>query len=151
MLSCLCFPPVWNWTCVSEAGLESDETSEKTSETPKKPQSGPSRETLLELEFSMAYQRTIRGVLESSWGGVGLSSQAHLASLVAQLVKNPPAMRETWIRSLGFEDPLEKGTATQSSILAWRIPWTTVHGVAKSLTRLRDFHRHCVCVCTFAS
>ena len=46
------------------------------------------------------------------------------ASLVAQLVKNPPAMRETWAPSLGWEDPLEKGKATQSSILAWRIPWT---------------------------
>ena len=45
------------------------------------------------------------------------------ASLVAQLVKNPPAMQETWVRSLGWEDPLEKGTATHSSILAWRIPW----------------------------
>ena len=46
------------------------------------------------------------------------------ASLVAQLVKNPPAMWETWVRSLGWEDPLEEGTATHSSILAWRIPWT---------------------------
>ena len=46
------------------------------------------------------------------------------ASLVAQLVKNPPAMRETWVQSLGWEDPLEKGTATHSSILAWRIPRT---------------------------
>ena len=45
-------------------------------------------------------------------------------SLVAQLVKNPPAIRETWIRSLGWEDPLEKGMAIHSSILAWRIPWT---------------------------
>ena len=46
------------------------------------------------------------------------------ASLIAQLVKNPPAMRETWIRSLGWEDPLEKGTAIHSSILDWRIPCT---------------------------
>ena len=46
------------------------------------------------------------------------------ASLVSQLVKNPPAMWETWVRSLGWEDPLEKGTATHSSILAWRIPGT---------------------------
>ena len=46
------------------------------------------------------------------------------ASLVAQLVKNLPAMRETWVHSLGWEDPLEKGKATHSSILAWRIPWT---------------------------
>ena len=46
------------------------------------------------------------------------------ASLVAQLVKNLPAMWETWVQSLGWEDPLEKGKATHSSILAWRIPWT---------------------------
>jgi len=56
------------------------------------------------------------------------------ASLVAQLVKNPPAMRETWVWSLGWDDPLEKGKATHSSILAWRIPWTVVHGVEKSWT-----------------
>ena len=43
---------------------------------------------------------------------------------MAQLVKNPPAMRETWVQSLVWEDPLEKGQATYSSILAWRIPWT---------------------------
>ena len=54
--------------------------------------------------------------------------------MVAQMVKNLPAMRETWVWSLGQEDPLEKGMATYSSILAWSIPWTeaTVHGVAKS-------------------
>ena len=50
------------------------------------------------------------------------------ASLAAQLVKNPPALRETWVRSLGWEDPLEKGTATHSSVLAWRIPWTVCLG-----------------------
>ena len=44
-------------------------------------------------------------------------------SLVAQLLKNLPAMWETWVRSLGWEDPLEKGKATHSAILAWRIPW----------------------------
>ena len=43
---------------------------------------------------------------------------------MAQLVKNPPAMWETWVRSLGWEGPLEKGMATQSSVLTWRIPWT---------------------------
>ena len=43
---------------------------------------------------------------------------------MAQMVKNPPAMQETWVRYLGWEDPLEKRRATQSSILAWRIPWT---------------------------
>ena len=46
------------------------------------------------------------------------------AHLVAQLVKNPPAMWETWVRSLGWKDPLEKGKVTHSSILAWRISWT---------------------------
>ena len=46
------------------------------------------------------------------------------ASLVAQLVKNLPAMWETWVRSLGWEDPLEEETVPHSSILAWRIPWT---------------------------
>ena len=47
-----------------------------------------------------------------------------VASLVAQIVKNLPAMQETWVHSLGWEDPLEMGKATHSSILAWRIPWT---------------------------
>ena len=62
-------------------------------------------------------------------------------SLVAQLAKNLPAMQETWIWSLGHEDPLEKGKATHSSILAWRIPWTgEIHGVAKSQTRPSDWH-----------
>ena len=46
------------------------------------------------------------------------------ASAVAQLVKNPPAMRETWVLSLGWEDPPEKGKATYFSVLAWRSPWT---------------------------
>ena len=70
-------------------------------------------------------------------------------SPVAQLVRNQPAMQETWVRSLGWEDPLEEGKAAHSSILAWRTPWTifclgnpmdrgawwaTFHGVAKGLT-----------------
>ena len=49
---------------------------------------------------------------------------ASMASLVAQLVKNPPEMWETWVQSLGWEDPLEKEMATYASILVWRIPWT---------------------------
>ena len=64
------------------------------------------------------------------------------ASLVAQLVKNLPAMQETWVWSLDWEDSLEKRKATHSSILAWRIPWTIGHGVAKSQTRLSNFHFH---------
>ena len=54
---------------------------------------------------------------------IGLKMLAQ-ASLIAQLIKNPPAMRETSVLSLVWEDPLEKGKATHSSILAWRIPWT---------------------------
>ena len=46
------------------------------------------------------------------------------ASFIAQLVKNPATMRETWVRSLGWENPLEKGRATHSTTLVWRIPWT---------------------------
>ena len=53
------------------------------------------------------------------------------SSLVAQLVKNPPAMWETRVQSLGLDDPLEKGMATHSSILVRRIPWSIVHGVAE--------------------
>ena len=53
-----------------------------------------------------------------------LSSWHFKASLIAQLVKNPPAMREIWIQSLGWEDPLEKRKATHSSVQAWKIPWT---------------------------
>ena len=53
-------------------------------------------------------------------------------SLVAQMVKNLPVMWETWVQSLGWEDPLEEGMATYSSILAWRIPWTEEPGVLQS-------------------
>ena len=65
------------------------------------------------------------------------------ASLVAQTIKNLLTMQETWVRSLGWEDPLEKGMATHSSVLAWRIPWTEEPGGLQSVgsqsrTRLRD-------------
>ena len=75
----------------------------------------------------------------SAGEGIGYPLQYSWASWVARLVKNLPAMRETWVQSLNCEDPLEKGKATHSSILAWRIPWTIVHGVAKSWTQLCDF------------
>ena len=55
------------------------------------------------------------------------------ASLVAQTVKNLPAMKETWIQSLGWENPLEKGKAIYSSILAWKIPWTEEPGSLQSM------------------
>ena len=54
-------------------------------------------------------------------------------SLVAQTIKNLPVMQETWVRSLGWEDPLEEGMATYSSILAWRIPWTEESGGLQSI------------------
>ena len=60
------------------------------------------------------------------------------------MVENPPAVQETQVRFLGLEDPLEKGMATHSSILAWRIPWTeepgSLHRVSKSQTLLSDQH-----------
>ena len=63
------------------------------------------------------------------------------------MVKNLPAMRKTWVRSLGWEDPLEKGMATHSSILAWRIPWTEQPGRLQSMgsqswTQLNNLHFH---------
>ena len=58
------------------------------------------------------------------------------ASLVVQVVKNPPTMKEMWVRSLGLEDPLEKGMATHSSLLAWRIPRTEEPGSSQGCTEL---------------
>ena len=62
------------------------------------------------------------------------------ASLVAQLVKNLPSMCETWVQSLGQEDPLEEGMATHSSLLAWRIPWTEEPGGLQSMRSQRVGH-----------
>ena len=75
---------------------------------------------------------------------IGHPLQCSWASLVTRLVKNPPAMRETWVQSLSWEDPLKEGLAAHSSVLAWRIPmdrgawWAIVHGIAKSRTGLSD-------------
>ena len=67
--------------------------------------------------------------------GIGYPLQCSWASLVVQLVKNLPEMQKTWVQSLGWEDPQEKGKATHSSVLAWRIPRTlSVHGVTESDT-----------------
>ena len=62
------------------------------------------------------------------------------SSLVAQMVKNLPAVQENWVQSLGQEDPLEKGMATHSSILAWRIPWTDEPGRLQSMGLQRVRH-----------
>ena len=65
---------------------------------------------------------SITGPGRSAGEGIGYTHS--WASLVAQLVKNLPAMQETWVQTLGWEDPLEKGKVTHSSILAWKTPWT---------------------------
>ena len=67
---------------------------------------------------------SIPGLGRFSGEGIGYPLQYSWASLVAQLVKDLRAMQETWVLSMNWEDPLEKGKATHSSILAWRIPWT---------------------------
>ena len=67
---------------------------------------------------------SILGLGRSPGEGKGYPLQYSWASLVAQLVKNLPEMQKTWVQSLGWEDPLEKGKATHFSILVWRIPWT---------------------------
>ena len=64
----------------------------------------------------------------------------HRASLMAQRVKQLPAIKETWVRSLGWEDPLEKEMATHSSVLAWRIPWTEKPGSLESVGSQRVGH-----------
>ena len=87
---------------------------------------------------------SIPGSGRSSGEGIGYHLQYSWASLVAQMVNHLPAMWETWVQSLGWEDPLEEDMATYSSILAWRISmgreaWqVTVHGVTDSQTRLSD-------------
>ena len=68
-----------------------------------------------------------------------LKGRWYLSWFLAQLIKNPPSVKETWFGSLGWEDSLEKEKATHSSILDWRIPWT-IHGATKSQTQLSDFH-----------
>ena len=80
--------------------------------------------------MSHQVQVTLQGrVIEGEW-----------TSLVAQMVKNLPAIQETWVQSLGWEDPLEKEMATHSSILAWIIPWTEEPGRLQSMGLQRVRH-----------
>ena len=72
--------------------------------------------------------------------GIGYPLQYSGASLVAQTVKNPSVMQETWVQSLGRKDALEEGMATQASILAWRIPWTEEPGGLQSRELQRIGH-----------
>ena len=83
-----------------------------------------------------AYQATVRGAAESE-----TTEQLHchffqgFGLLVTQTAKNLPAMRETWVLTLGREDPLEKGMAIHSNVLAWRIPWTELPGELQSMSQ----------------
>ena len=96
----------------------------------------------------------IPGSGRSPGEGTGHPFQYSWASLVAQTVRNLPAMQETQVQSLGWEDSLEEGMAAHSSILAWRIPmdrgarWATVHGAAKSRAQLSDKAQHIVNLCS---
>ena len=82
----------------------------------------------------------IPGLGRSAGEETGYTLQYSWASLVAQTVKNLPAIRKTWVQSLGWEDPLEKEMATHSSILAWRIPWTEEPGRLQSTGSQRIGH-----------
>ena len=77
-----------------------------------------------ESAYSVGDPSSTPGSERSAGEGIAYPLQYSWVSLVAQLIKNLPAMQKTWVRSLGWEDPLEKGNATHFSILAWRIPWT---------------------------
>ena len=82
----------------------------------------------------------IPGSKSSPGKGIGYTLQYSWASLVAQMVNNPLAMWETWVQSLSWEDPLEEGMATHSSILAWKIPQTEEPGGLKSTGLKRVGH-----------
>ena len=108
------------------------------------PESSVCKESKFVKQFNAGDPGSIPGLGRSPGEGIGYSLQDSQASLVPQSVKSPPAMKETWVRSLGWEGPLEEGIATHSNILAWRILMdrgalrATVHGVTKSQTKLSD-------------
>ena len=85
------------------------------------------------LEWIARDPGSVLGLVRSAGEGIGYSPQYSWASLVAQLVKNPPAMRETWVQSLGWEGPLEKEMAIHSSTIAWKIPWIEEPGRLQSM------------------
>ena len=105
-----------------------------------------SKKSFAKVKFEASNEQQIF-ISQTEWV-ICRGSISGAGSLVAQRLKRLPAMWETWVQSLGLEDPLEKEMATHSSTLAWRIPWTEepgelqstgLHGVAKSRTRLSDF------------
>ena len=86
-----------------------------------------------DLNFLTARPTNFRLGTACPRNGTNQSLQQQMASLVAQIIKNLPTIQETQARSLGWEEPLEKGTATRSSIVAWRISWTEKPGGLQSL------------------
>ena len=91
----------------------------------------------------MRISQSIRGATVDGISAFFLMAESYPSEstpLVAQTVKNPPAVRETQVRSMGQEDPLEKGGATHSSILAWKIPWTEEPGGLQSTGLQRAGH-----------
>ena len=83
----------------------------------------------------------IPGLGRSPGEGIGYPLQYSWASLVAQMVRNTPATWETWVRSVGWEDPLKEGVATHSSSLAWEIPWTEDSGGLESMGSHKVGHK----------
>ena len=82
------------------------------------------------VHFLSEFPRTVVREVQVDYLGAPVQ-----ASLVAQTVKNPPATLDTWVQSLGWEDPLERGMATHSSILAWENPWTEKPGGLQTMSR----------------
>ena len=106
----------------------------------------PDKRDVLVFEVENPKDIALMLLMNGCWRTVSPAQFIHIsiipplwASLVAQMVKNPPVMQETWVWTLGWENPLEKGKGTHFSVLAWRSPWT-VHGVANSWTRQSEFH-----------
>ena len=96
-----------------------------------------------ESTYNAGDPSSIPGWGRSPGEGIGYPSQYSWASFVAQLVKNPPAMMETWVQSLGWEDPLEKGKGYPLQYCGLENSMDCiVHGVTKSQARLSDFHCH---------
>ena len=100
----------------------------------------PGRSADKESAYNAGDPSSIPGSGRSPGEGIGYSLQYSWASLVTQIVKNLPAMQDTWVQYLGWEDPLEKEMASCSSILAWKIPWSEEPGGLQSMGSQRVGH-----------
>ena len=138
------FASYWNNLGEKQWWLGSGDSSERLNQLRHIKSGSPGDSDSEESACNVGDLGSVPGSGRSPGEGIGYPLQCSWASLVAQLVKNPSAMWETWVQSLGWEDPLEKGKATHSNYSclessvdrgAW---WATVHKVAKSRTRLSD-------------